>query len=122
MEKRWKTNREKPELLIPAKDLEVLRTAVNFGADAVYGALPEFGLRAYAGNFTWEQLAEALSLVHGMGKKFYLTMNMLPFQDEMDDFAAAARRACELGVDAAILGKSLYARAFTLEEALEVAR
>ena len=36
MEKRWKTNREKPELLIPAKDLEVLRTAVNFGADAVY--------------------------------------------------------------------------------------
>ena len=51
MEKRWKTNRAKPELLIPAKDLEVLRTAVNFGADAVYIGGEAFSLRArrYAG-------------------------------------------------------------------------
>jgi len=91
------------ELLAPAGGMAQLKAALRFGADAVYGALPAFGLRAYAGNFTWEQLEEALSLVHSQGKKFYLTMNILPFQDEMEDFVAAARRAWEMGVDAALV-------------------
>ena len=58
------------ELLAPAGGMAQLKAALRFGADAVYGALPAFGLRAYAGNFTWEQLEEALSLVHSQGKNF----------------------------------------------------
>ena len=54
--------------------------------------LPDFGLRAFAGNFSWAELAQALSLLHGAGKKFYLTLNILPYDDEMDALTAAARR------------------------------
>ena len=92
-----------PELLAPAGGMAQLKAALRFGADAVYGALPAFGLRAFAGNFTWEELEEALSLVHGQKKKFYLTLNILPYQDEMEAFRDAARRACEMGVDAALV-------------------
>jgi len=92
-----------PELLAPAGGMPQLKAALRFGADAVYGALPAFGLRAFAGNFTWEALEEALKIVHQAGKKFYLTMNILPYDDEMQDFIAAAQRACDLGVDAALV-------------------
>ncbi len=92
-----------PELLAPAGGMAQLQAALRFGADAVYGALPDFGLRAFAGNFSWAELAQALSLLHGAGKKFYLTLNILPYDDEMDALTAAARRAWEMGVDAAIV-------------------
>ena len=61
MEKRWKTTRPKPELLIPAKDLEVLRTAVNFGADAVYIGGEAFSLRAKARNFSPDDMREGIA-------------------------------------------------------------
>ena len=54
----------KPELLIPASSLEVLKTAVSFGADAVYIGGEAFGLRAKARNFSMEEMAEGLSLIH----------------------------------------------------------
>ena len=92
-----------PELLAPAGGMAQLKAALRFGADAVYGALPEFGLRAFAGNFTWEQLEEALGYTHAMGKKFYLTLNILPYQDEMEALLRAAGRAREMGVDAALV-------------------
>ncbi len=92
-----------PELLAPAGGSAQLRAALRFGADAVYGALKEYGLRAYAGNFTWEELDRELRLVHGQGKKFYLTLNILPYEDELPGFLAAARRAWEMGVDAALV-------------------
>ena len=92
-----------PELLAPAGGMAQLRAAVRFGADAVYGALPAFGLRAFAGNFSWEELAEALALLHGQKKKFYLTLNILPYEDELPALADAARRARDLGVDAALV-------------------
>lgn len=92
-----------PELLAPAGGMAQLQAALRFGADAVYGALPDFGLRAFAGNFSWAELAQALSLLHEAGKKFYLTLNILPYDDEMDALTAAARRAWEMGVDAAIV-------------------
>ena len=92
-----------PELLAPAGGMPQLKAALRFGADAVYGALPAFGLRAFAGNFTWEELAEALSLTHALGKKFYLTLNILPYQDEMDGLRETALRAWEMGVDAALV-------------------
>ena len=92
-----------PELLAPAGGSAQLRAALRFGADAVYGALKEYGLRAYAGNFTWEELDREMRLVHGQGKKFYLTLNILPYEDELPGFVAAARRAWEMGVDAALV-------------------
>ncbi|MBQ4579231.1 MAG: U32 family peptidase [Clostridia bacterium] len=83
--------------------MEALKTALHFGADAVYGGMKRFGLRAFAGNFDEEQLREAVALCHGKGKKFYLTMNVFPFDDQMDDFVETARIAHEIGVDAAIV-------------------
>ena len=92
-----------PELLAPAGGMAQLRAALRFGADAVYGGLQSYGLRAFAGNFTWEELEQALTLTHGMGKRFYLTLNILPYDDEMDGLTAAAKRAWEMGADAAIV-------------------
>ncbi len=92
-----------PELLAPAGGMAQLKAALRFGADAVYGALPAFGLRAFAGNFSWEELEQALSLVHSHGKKFYLTLNILPYEDELPALTDTARQAWEMGVDAALV-------------------
>ena len=59
--------REKPELLCPAKDLEVLKTAVDFGADAVYIGGEAYGLRAKARNFSAEEMAEGIQYAHANG-------------------------------------------------------
>ena len=91
-----------PELLAPAGGMDALRAALHFGADAVYGGMKKYGLRAFAGNFTPDELAEAISLAHKTGKKFYVTMNCYPFDDELEDFIAAAGLAAELGADAVI--------------------
>ena len=91
-----------PELLAPAGNMDALRAALHFGADAVYGGMKKYGLRAFAGNFDPDQLAEAVALVHGAGKKFYVTMNSYPFDDELEEYIAAAGMAAELGVDAVI--------------------
>ena len=105
-----------PELLCPAGTMEALKTALHFGADAVYGGMKRFGLRAFAGNFDENQLREAVALCHAKGKKFYLTMNVFPFDDQMDDFVETARIAHEIGVDAAIV--SDLGAVVTLREAV----
>lgn len=92
-----------PELLCPAGSMESLRAALHFGADAVYGGMKRFGLRAFAGNFDEAELAEAVRLVHAKGKKFYLTMNVFPFDDQLADFVETAKIARDIGVDAAIV-------------------
>jgi len=91
------------ELLAPAGGMGQLRAALRFGADAVYGGLRRFGLRASAANFGWEELAEALRLTHGAGKCFYLTLNILPHDEELEDLVRDAARAREMGADAAIV-------------------
>ncbi|MBE5783521.1 MAG: U32 family peptidase [Clostridiales bacterium] len=105
-EQEWERKRKDtmlPELLAPAGGMTQLKAALRFGADAVYGALHAFGLRAFAGNFSWDELEKALSLVHEKGKKFYLTLNIMPYDDEMDALAQAAQKAWEMGVDGAIV-------------------
>lgn len=92
-----------PELLCPAGTMEALETALHFGADAVYGGMKHYGLRAFAGNFDEEQLKQAVALCHARGKRFYLTLNIFPFDDQMDGFVQAARYAASVGVDAAIV-------------------
>ena len=92
-----------PELLCPAGNREALAAALHFGADAVYGGMKQYGLRAYAGNFDGEELAEAVRMAHEAGARFYVTMNIFPFDDELDGFVAAAREAKAAGADAAIV-------------------
>ena len=92
-----------PELLAPAGNMDALRAALHFGADAVYGGMKKYGLRAFAGNFDPDELKEAVTLTHSAGKKFYVTMNSYPFDDELEDFTDSAALAAEIGVDAAIV-------------------
>ena len=79
--------REKPELLIPASSLEVLKTAVIFGADAVYIGGETFGLRAKAKNFTSAEMAEGIAFAHAHGVKVYVTANILAHNDDLSGAA-----------------------------------
>ena len=72
-----------PELLIPASSLEVLKTAVIFGADAVYIGGEAFGLRAKAKNFSPEDMKEGISFAHEHGVKVYVTLNILAHNDDL---------------------------------------
>ena len=92
-----------PELLAPAGDLERMRYAINYGADAVYCGLPEFGMRSAPANFTPEQLAEGVIYAHARGRKVYLTMNTLPTNEEADRLPEAIKEAAKAGVDAFIV-------------------
>ena len=71
-----------PELLSPAGNFEKLRAALRFGADAVYLAGRDFGMRSAADNFTDAELDEAITFTHERGKKVYLTVNTMPHVDE----------------------------------------
>ena len=93
----------KPELLCPAGSRESLEAALHFGADAVYGGMKHYGLRAYAGTFDGAELREAIRITHEAGARFYVTMNIYPFDDELEGFLAAAREAETSGADAAIV-------------------
>ena len=92
----------KPELLAPAGDLERLKMALHFGADAVYLALEQFGMRAFAGNFTPDGLREAVKLAHAAGAKVHVTCNTLPRDDELKALPAALELIQDAGADAVI--------------------
>lgn len=77
-------NKRKPELLVPASSLEVLKTAVIFGADAVYIGGEAFGLRAKAKNFSMEEMAQGINFAHQHGVKVYVTANILAHNDDLD--------------------------------------
>lgn len=83
--------RRKPELLIPAGSLEVLKTAVIFGADAVYIGGEAFGLRAKAKNFSPEEMAEGIAFAHARGVKVYVTANILAHNDDLEGAEAYFR-------------------------------
>ncbi len=85
MEKRWKTTRPKPELLIPAKDLEVLRTAVNFGADAVYIGGEAFSLRAKARNLSPDDMREGIAYAHERGVRVHVAANIYAHNQDLDE-------------------------------------
>lgn len=92
-----------PELLCPAGDLERLKAAVLYGADAVYVGATEFGMRTAPKNFTMEQLAEGVQFAHARGRRVYLTVNTMPTNDEIARMPDFLRRARETGVDAFIV-------------------
>ena len=91
------------ELLAPAGDMERLRMALAYGADAVYLAGPDFGMRSFAGNFTPEELRQAVALCHGRGVSVHVTCNTMPRNSEADRLPEWLAYLQELGVDAAIV-------------------
>ena len=92
-----------PEVLSPAGDLEKLKAAIEFGADAVYAGGREFGLRVASKNFSIDELKAACDYVHERGKKLYLTLNATPYNDEMEGVASFIKEAAEAKVDAFII-------------------
>ncbi len=94
---------QRMELLAPVGGAEQLHAAVRFGANAVYGGMKQYGLRAFAGNFSPDELREAVAFAHAHGVRFYVTMNVLPTDADMPGFLSAAKTALKAGVDAAIV-------------------
>ena len=94
---------EKPELLSPAGDRERLLMALQYGADAVYLAGRQFGMRAAAVNFADDELREAVCLAHGMGRRIYVTCNTLPIEDELKQLPEYLSFLQDAGVDALII-------------------
>ena len=95
--------RIKPELLIPASSLDVLKTAVTYGADAVYIGGEAFGLRAKAKNFSKEDMAEGIAFAHAHDVKVYVTANILAHNDDLDGVRAYFRELKTIGPDALII-------------------
>ncbi len=93
----------KPELLCPAGDMERLQMAVRYGADAVYLAGTSFGMRAFAGNFSPEELPKAVKFAHDHGVKVHVTVNTMPRNDEAAALPAYLEQLNDAGVDALIL-------------------
>ena len=93
----------KPEVLSPAGDSECLDAALMYGADAVYLAKKDFGMRAAPKNFTQGELLEACKKAHSLGRRIYLTCNTLPHNRELSALPDFAREASEAGVDAFIV-------------------
>ena len=95
--------RKKPELLIPASSLDVLKTAVTYGADAVYIGGEAFGLRAKAKNFSKEDMAEGIAFANAHDVKVYVTANILAHNDDLDGVRAYFRELKTIGPDALII-------------------
>ncbi|WP_418747028.1 peptidase U32 family protein [Frisingicoccus sp.] len=94
---------KKPELLIPASSLEVLKTAVVFGADAVYIGGEVFSLRAKSKNFSMEDMREGINFAHAHGAKVYVTANILAHNGDLDGVEAYFHELKEIGPDALII-------------------
>lgn len=96
-------NTKKTELLAPAGNMNKLITAAYFGADAVYAAARRFGLRAYADNFTVEELKTAADYLHALGKKLYVTVNIYADDDDISELPAFARELASTGADGVLV-------------------
>ena len=95
--------RRHPELLIPASSLEVLKTAVIFGADAVYIGGEAFGLRAKAKNFSMDDMKEGIAFAHEYGVKVYVTANILAHNDDLEGVRTYFEELKEIKPDALII-------------------
>jgi len=93
----------KPELLSPAGDREKLEMALHYGADAVYLAGKEYGMRAFAGNFDADGMKEAVTMSHAAGAKVYVTVNTLPHEGQLALLPAYLEQVADSGADAFII-------------------
>lgn len=96
-------NRRKIELLAPAGDFECFQAAINAGADAVYLGGAKFGARAYANNFSEEEIVKTIGIAHLFDKKIYLTVNTLIKEQEMKELVPYIKPLYEAGIDGVIV-------------------
>ena len=89
------------ELLAPAGDMEKLKTAIHFGADAVYFAGKKFGLRAFASNF--ENIREPVEYAHRFGRKAYVTINIYPRNNDLTELEKYVKEVADSGADGVIV-------------------
>lgn len=94
---------KKPELLAPAGDIERLKIAFHYGADAVYIGGSLFGLRANAINFSLDEIRESVQYAHNLNKKVYVTVNIALHSKELKDLEAYLKELDKIGVDAIII-------------------
>ncbi len=91
------------ELLAPAGNMEKLKVAFRYGADACYMAGKKFGLRAFSGNFDEDELVEAVNYAHNLGKKIYITVNIVAHNNDFNGLAEYLKYLQEINVDAVIV-------------------
>ncbi len=93
----------KPELLAPAGNMEKLKVALLYGADAVYLGGKAYGLRAFGGNFTNEEIKEAVEFAHSLGKKVYVTVNIFPHNEDLARLPEYLKYLEDVAVDAVLV-------------------
>ncbi|HWR61174.1 MAG TPA: U32 family peptidase [Clostridia bacterium] len=93
----------RPEILAPAGNLEKLKMALIYGADAVYIGGEKYGLRAAAGNFTLSEIKEGADYAHSMGRKLYVTVNIIPHNEDLEGLPEYLKELGTAGVDALIV-------------------
>lgn len=105
----------KVELLAPAGDLEKLKYAIHYGADAVYIGGQIFGLRVASKNFSLEDMKEGIKFAHDRGKKVYVTLNIIPHNADFEELEKYLNEIRDIGIDAVILsdpGTLIYVKKF----------
>jgi len=93
----------RPEILAPAGNLEKLKMAFIYGADAVYIGGAKYGLRAAAGNFTIDEIKEGVDYAHSFGRKLYVTVNIIPHNEDLEGLPEYLAELGSAGVDALIV-------------------
>lgn len=93
----------RPEILAPAGNLEKMKMAFIYGADAVYIGGAKYGLRAAAGNFTIDEIKEGVDYAHSIGKKLYVTVNIIPHNEDLEGLPEYLGELGSAGVDALIV-------------------
>jgi putative protease len=111
---------KKPELLAPAGDLEKLKIAFIYGADAVFIGGKKFSLRARASNFDIPQIKEACDFAHSLNKKVYVTTNIIPHNDNIEGLTDYLQELEEAGVDAIICASPVIIETAKKDTNLEV--
>ena len=111
---------KRPELLAPAGDLERLKIALLYGADAVYIGGPLLNLRANAINFTFEEIKEATTFAHNLNKKVYVTVNIVLHNEELNELDNYLKKLEECNVDAIIVSDPTVIKEALTKTNLEV--
>ena len=112
--------KNKPELLAPAGDLERLKIALKYGADAVYIGGPLLNLRANAINFTLDQIKEGVEFAHSLNKKVYVTVNIVLHNEELEELDEYLKKLEECNVDAIIVSDPTVVKEALEKTSLEV--
>jgi len=99
-------NRSRPEILAPAGTPDKLKTALHFGADAVYLGLRQYSMRKFAGNFDFDQLEWGLAYAHERGRKVYVAVNIQPFDGDLDGIEATFKTLAHLRPDGIIIAEA----------------